>query len=188
MLPQTIAGHFNTLVIITATLLSPLPSHINPLIKPLPPVDKLLEVRWEDSPMAKAGRRESRRLDALAARQRAEKARLAKLAAQVQTQATAPVLKPQALSSEQCKAWMNEAGIKDQASAYQLIMRESGCNPNAVNASSGACGIGQQLPCGKWPHPWNDPVGGMIDMQHYVFATYGSWAAALNHSLANNWY
>lgn len=83
---------------------------------------------------------------------------------------------------------MLAAGITDIPNATYLIMKESGCNPNAVNASSGACGIGQQLPCGKWPHQWNDPVGGMIDMQNYVFSRYGSWAAAAGHSQATGWY
>lgn len=90
--------------------------------------------------------------------------------------------------SGSCASWMVQAGITDPASAYQLIMRESGCNPNAVNISSGACGIGQQLPCGKWSHTWNEPVGAMIDMQNYVVASYGSWANALAHSYAQNWY
>ena len=87
-----------------------------------------------------------------------------------------------------CASWMKAAGIVDTVSAYALIMRESGCNPNAVNASSGACGLGQQLPCGKWPHTWNEPIGALIDMQNYVFARYGTWAAALSHSYAVNWY
>lgn len=87
-----------------------------------------------------------------------------------------------------CRSWMAQAGITDMANAYTLIMKESGCNPNAVNASSGACGIGQQLPCGKWPHQWNDPVGGMIDMQSYVMARYGSWANALAFHRRMNWY
>lgn len=96
------------------------------------------------------------------------------------------VLVAQELDS--CHLWMTQAGITDQASAYALIMRESGCNPNAVNRYSGACGIGQQLPCGKWTHAWNDPVGGMIDMQNYVIGRYGSWANALAFSNANGWY
>lgn len=73
-------------------------------------------------------------------------------------------------------------------SAYTLIMKESGCNPNAVNPYSGACGIGQQLPCGKWPHAWNDPIGGIIDMQNYVFERYGSWASALTFHYSHNYY
>ena len=69
---------------------------------------------------------------------------------------------------------MDAAGITE-LSAYKLIQAESGCNPNAVNRKSGACGIGQQLPCGKWSHIWNDPIGGMLDMKAYVTVRYGSW-------------
>jgi hypothetical protein len=90
--------------------------------------------------------------------------------------------------SGSCADWMTAAGISDPGSAYKLIMRESGCNPNAVNRGSGACGIGQQLPCGKWAHTWNEPIGAMIDMQGYVVARYGSWANALAHSYAQGWY
>lgn len=91
-------------------------------------------------------------------------------------------------SSGSCHDWIRSAGITDVESAYQLIMRESSCNPNSVNPSSGSCGLGQQLPCGKWAHQWNDPVGSLIDMDGYVKARYSTWANALAHSLANNWY
>lgn len=87
-----------------------------------------------------------------------------------------------------CVDWIRQAGVTDVHNAYELIMAESGCNPNAVNPSSGACGLGQQLPCGKWPHKWNDPIGGIIDMQGYVFARYGSWANANSFQKANNYY
>lgn len=87
-----------------------------------------------------------------------------------------------------CRDWMVQAGISDMDNAYILIMRESSCNPSAVNASSGACGIGQQLPCGKWKHQWDDPVGAMIDMQEYVYQRYGSWANAVNFHNQNHWY
>ena len=95
---------------------------------------------------------------------------------------------PRAQAAGGCQDWMNQAGITDTANAYELIMRESGCNPNAVNKSSGACGIGQQLPCGKWSHTWNEPVGAMIDMQGYVMARYGSWANAVAFHNRMNWY
>ena len=87
-----------------------------------------------------------------------------------------------------CHDWMRQAGITDMENAYILIMRESSCNPNAVNSSSGACGIGQQLPCGKWEHTWNEPVGAMIDMQKYVMQRYGSWANAVRFHDSHNWY
>lgn len=91
-------------------------------------------------------------------------------------------------SNGSCRDWIRSAGITDIESAYILIMKESTCNPNAVNPSSGACGLGQQLPCGKWAHQWNDPVGALKDMNGYVIARYGSWAGALNFHIANSWY
>ena len=87
-----------------------------------------------------------------------------------------------------CSAWMEQAGITDTVNAYKLIMKESGCNPRAVNKTSGACGIGQQLPCGKWSHQWDDPVGGMKDMQGYVIGRYGSWQQAWEYFNSNGSY
>jgi hypothetical protein len=101
-----------------------------------------------------------------------------------QTAAAQPVRSPQG----SCKDWMRQAGISDMVNGYELIMRESSCNPNAVNSSSGACGIAQALPCGKKPGQWNDPVNSMRWMQGYVMARYGSWAAAVQFHDRNNWY
>lgn len=116
-----------------------------------------------------------------AAAEAARKAEMERLAAYAPP---APTAQP----SGDCNSWMVAAGISDMANAYTLIMRESGCNPNAVNRSSGACGMGQQLPCGKWPHVWNEPVGALVDMQNYVYGRYGTWANALAHSYSHNWY
>lgn len=88
----------------------------------------------------------------------------------------------------QCHAWAKQAGFDLPPAAISLIDKESDCNPNAVNPSSGACGIGQQLACGKWPHAWNDPVGGLIDMKAYVWGRYGSWEAAWSWWLGHHWY
>lgn len=87
-----------------------------------------------------------------------------------------------------CHDWMKQAGITDMHNGYILIMRESSCNPNAVNPSSGACGIAQALPCSKKPGQWNDPVNSMRWMQQYVMARYGSWANAVAFHDRNNWY
>lgn len=88
----------------------------------------------------------------------------------------------------QCPAWLAQAGIPATYAVLELIDRESDCNPNAVNPSSGACGIGQQLPCGKWAGAWNDPVAGLVAMNGYVMGRYGSWEAALAHHDRMNWY
>ena len=130
---------------------------------------------------------------AVLAQQAAEAAQAAQAAADLaaQQQATRVVYasyKPSPAPPGDCNSWMTQAGITDQADASFIIMHESGCNPNSVNASSGACGIGQQNPCGKWPHAWNDPVGGMIDMQNYVVGRYGSWANAAAYWRAHSNY
>lgn len=40
-------------------------------------------------------------------------------------------------------------GVQHWGALEELIMHESGWNPYSVNSSSGACGIGQALPCSK---------------------------------------
>jgi len=87
-----------------------------------------------------------------------------------------------------CGDWMAAAGISDTSSAGALIARESGCNPYSVNKSSGACGVGQALPCGKTGCSMGDGACQMIWMNQYVIGRYGSWSAALGHSYANGWY
>ena len=86
--------------------------------------------------------------------------------------------------------WLIASGIPESSWTYvdYIISHESGWNPNAVNASSGACGLGQQLPCGKWPHTWNDPVGALIDANSYALQRYGSWANAYSFWLASSWW
>lgn len=86
--------------------------------------------------------------------------------------------------------WMAAAGIpEDQWGAVDaLISRESGWDPNAMNASTGACGLVQALPCDKIPGQWNNPVDALRWGNGYVNGRYGSWNAALAHSDANGWY
>lgn len=85
---------------------------------------------------------------------------------------------------------MRAAGIAESDWLYvEYIMgKESGGRPSAVNKSSGACGLFQQLPCGKWAHTWNDPVGAMIDASSYAKARYGSWAGAYQFWIAHHYW
>ncbi len=103
--------------------------------------------------------------------------------AQTANAAQRPVVTP----SGSCGEWLQQAGVTDKANAYTLIMRESGCNVNAVNKSSGACGIPQALPCSKLGGTM-DPVAQIMWMQNYVFSRYGSWANAVAHSNSTGWY
>lgn len=87
-----------------------------------------------------------------------------------------------------CDTWLAQAGVTDTASAKALISRESGCNPNAVNPSSGACGVAQELPCGKSGCSLGDGACQIAWMKRYVEGRYGSFAAALAHSYNVGWY
>ena len=90
--------------------------------------------------------------------------------------------------SGSCDSWIRQAGVSDVANAKILIMKESGCNPNAVNASSGACGLQQELPCGKSGCGLGNPVCQIKWMQNYCNQRYGSWAGAVAHSNSVGWY
>ena len=86
--------------------------------------------------------------------------------------------------------WLRASGIPESQWPYVdfIVSHESGWNQNAVNKSSGACGLGQQLPCGKWAGAWNDPVAALKAMTVYVSARYGGWAGAVAFWQAHNWY
>ena len=86
--------------------------------------------------------------------------------------------------------WMAAAGIPQSEwwAVDSIVSRESGWNPNAVNVSSGACGLGQQLPCGKWAGAWNDPVAALIAQYGYVIERYGGYAQAVEFWNINHWY
>lgn len=86
--------------------------------------------------------------------------------------------------------WLAASGIPQSDWAYvdSIVQRESGWNPNAVNKGSGACGLGQQLPCGKWAGAWNDPVAALQAQYEYVKGRYGSYAGAVGFWNTNHWY
>lgn len=114
----------------------------------------------------------------------------AKKESQAKALAEAPVSYTRAAVavSGTCAEWMSAAGITDVASAVELIRRESGCNPNAVNRSSGACGVAQELPCGKSGCSLGDGACQVKWMDSYILKRYGSWSAAVQFHNAHNWY
>lgn len=116
---------------------------------------------------------------------KAEKARLAALASSPKAFAEEPVR-----ASGSCADWMAAAGIPDMYSTHKLIINESGCNPNAVNPDSGACGIPQALPCSKIAHCGVEPVCQLRWMDQYVKGRYGTWDGALAawNSRYPHWY
>jgi len=97
-------------------------------------------------------------------------------------------VQPVVAVSGTCAEWITAAGIADLGNAVELIRRESGCNPNAVNRSSGACGVAQELPCGKSGCSLGDGACQVAWMNRYVVARYGSWANAVAFHNSHNWY
>ena len=72
--------------------------------------------------------------------------------------------------------------------AIELYSRESGLNQEAINPSSGACGLVQSLPCSKMECELED-----LDCQlewgyKYIKNRYGNAKEALNFHDEHNWY
>jgi hypothetical protein len=59
-----------------------------------------------------------------------------------------------------------------------IYNRESGNNPEAMNSQSGACGLGQALPCSKLPCTLQDYNCQDAFFTSYAINRYGSWIAA----------
>jgi hypothetical protein len=69
---------------------------------------------------------------------------------------------------------------------YLLWNEESGWNPNSVNASSGACGIPQALPCSKIPD--HSTAGQIRWGLSYIAGRYGNPLNAYDHLRNYGWY
>lgn len=88
--------------------------------------------------------------------------------------------------------WLSQSGIPQSEWTYvdYIVNRESSWNPNAVNASSGACGLMQFLPCSpqKAGADWNNPVSALQRGNNYAVSRYGSWQGAYNFWVSNHWW
>lgn len=125
--------------------------------------------------LEKQRERLERELQAKLDKKAADKEKLARAAQKASGVGTASA------ASGSCSDWMAAAGIAQTEATNKLILKESGCNPRAVNPSSGACGIPQAYPCSKLPNGVNtDPVTQLRWMDTYVKGRYGSWDNALS--------
>lgn len=123
---------------------------------------------------------------------RAAKATLASVSTPVSSTVAS---RPQAAgaTSGNCYQWLIEAGVADMASAVELQARENRpCNPQQYNMQgSDACGVAQELPCGKSGcglPPNADGACQIRWMNGYVIGRYGSWANALAEHTRKGWY
>ena len=72
--------------------------------------------------------------------------------------------------------------------AAELIAKESGFNPLAINPTSGACGLVQALPCSKMNCELED-IDCQLDWQwNYIANRYGTISKAMSFWYQNNWY
>lgn len=69
-----------------------------------------------------------------------------------------------------------------------IYMKESGNRTNAINASSGACGLGQALPCSKMPCSLSDYACQDAFFTKYMQSRYGTWENAKAFWLAHRWW
>ncbi len=72
--------------------------------------------------------------------------------------------------------------------AAELIARESSFNKKAVNKSSGACGLGQALPCSKMKCAMEDENCQIAWVKNYVDKRYGSPKKAIEFHDRKGWY
>jgi hypothetical protein len=97
--------------------------------------------------------------------------------------------KPAPVSSVQetiARVVTKRLGSNQVEAAKYIIFIESSYNPKAVNASSGACGLAQFLPC-------KGLIDDSVDVQVDKFCTYieeryGTATAAVKHEKNFNWY
>ena len=101
----------------------------------------------------------------------------------------APVSTPVEIGSirDYAKSLVTERFGADQWSSFDVIIQmESGWNPDAVNVSSGACGVAQVLPCSKVGTL--DAVTQLNWVSNYIAARYQTPANALAFHYANHYY
>jgi len=71
---------------------------------------------------------------------------------------------------------------------YYIIQKESGWTVGRVNSSSGACGLGQALPCSKLGDAYGDGIKELEWVLSYIKNRYGTPSNALAFWSTHRWY
>lgn len=98
-----------------------------------------------------------------------------------------PVIQPYNGSHEDMMA---AAGISpnDYTNVEWTINKESSWNVNSAEPTTGACGLAQELPCGKSGCSRLDGICQLRWADQYVKNRYGTWANEVAFHQANNYY
>jgi len=115
------------------------------------------------------------------------------MAATANVPAPPPVAPAPVASGGSCEQYLIDAGVRDMVNARELIRRENNaCDAQRYNMQgSDACGIAQELPCGKSGCGMPPNANGACQvkwMAKYVQERYGSWAGAIAFHNSHNWY
>lgn len=81
-----------------------------------------------------------------------------------------------------------ERALSGNAAKDFIYSHESGNNPGAINKGSGACGLGQALPCSKMPCSLTDYNCQDTFFTNYMVNRYGTWEKAMAFWQANRWW
>ena len=84
-------------------------------------------------------------------------------------------------------AYASPVGSEAEAKAF-IYAHESGNNPGAINKSSGACGLGQALPCSKMGCSLSDYACQDAWFTGYMQSRYGSWSNAVSFWRSHKWW
>lgn len=108
---------------------------------------------------------------------------------QEKVEVPAPVEQPQPVETPVEAKPVTVTGT-NEAMQY-IFAKESSNNPHAINASSGACGLGQAYPCSKLLNACGslDNIDCQIKFfESYAVARYGSWLGAMYYWQTHNWW
>lgn len=152
-----------------------------------------LEKQEQDQQHIKQLEEEKQKLDA--ERQRLERELQAKRDRQHQERTKMAQTAPKAVTTAHAASgakqeWLTASGIapSDWQAVDYIISKESGWNPNARNASSGAGGLPQALPYSKTGCAWGDPICQLQWANNYAKQRYGGWWGAYSAWQRQHWW
>jgi hypothetical protein len=100
----------------------------------------------------------------------------------------APQPSPAPVTAQASPRAVAPAPVASNAAKAFIYQHESGNNPSAINAGSGACGLGQALPCSKMGCSLSDYACQDAYFTSYMLGRYGSWENAYAFWISHSWW
>lgn len=112
----------------------------------------------------------------------------AQLQAKADAKTKADQLASKALNTVTGTATASAAALPMTDAKAYIYQHESGNNPGSINSGSGACGLGQALPCSKMPCSLTDYACQDAYFTSYMTSRYGTWENAAAFWQVNRWW